>query len=155
LQGAIVAEIFHTLGELFLVLGKLIVELLAFGLQWLLLIFWVAWWLAAVNWKKAWPVLAGGGWVVVTVLTVIAAFVWSQLAPSTPTVAGLVLPAFWWQLGASALIVGSALFAGWLQGVLGWTPTEIDLEPPTHAEHEHEAPIHHQALEPMGNGHHP
>src|SRR5438477_12899515 len=99
--------ILHTLGELFLVLGKLIVELLAFGLQWLLLIFWIAWWLAAVNWKKAWPVLARGGWVPLVLLTAVSAFVWSQLAPSTPTLLGAAMPSFWWQLGVCCVIVGS------------------------------------------------
>jgi hypothetical protein len=149
-------ELFHTLGELFLDVGKLIVELLALGLEWLLLLFWIAWWLAAVNWKKAWPVLANGGWIPLTVLTVIGALVWAQLTPSMSGLFGLAfLPNFWWQLAASGLIVGSALFAGWLQGILGWTPTEISLEPPEHTEHDHEAPVHHQALEPMGNGHHP
>jgi hypothetical protein len=148
------AEIFHTLGELVLVMGKLLVELLAFGLQWLLLIFWIAWWLAAVNWKKAWPVLARGGWVPLALLTIVGAFVWSQLTPWSPTFMGETLPNFWWQLGACGVIVGSALFAGWLQGVLGWTPAEVNLEPPAHADHGMETPVHHQALEPMGNGHH-
>ncbi len=148
-------DIFQTFWELILVLGRLIIELLALGLQWLLLIFWIAWWLCAVNWKKAWPVLAAGGWLPLTLLTVVGAFVWAQIWPSTPSFLGAEMPSFWWQLAVCAGIVGSALFAGWLQGVLGWTPPEIDLEPPAHAHHDHEAPVHHQALEPMGNGHHP
>src|SRR5947209_3448880 len=149
------SEILHTLVELFVVLGRLIAELLAFGLHWLLLIFWMAWWLAAVNWKKAWPVLAMGGWIPLTLLTIVGAFVWSQVVPSTPTFLGGVLPNFWWQFLACGVIVGSALFAGWLQGVLGWSPVEVNLEPAPHAEHDHHTPVHHQALEPMGNGHHP
>jgi hypothetical protein len=45
----------------------------------------------------------------------------------------MTIPNFWWQLGGVGLLVGTALFCGWLQGVLGWTPEEIDLEPPVHA----------------------
>ena len=157
-------DIFQTLIQLVLVLFKLVVELLALGLHWFLLLFWVAWWLCGVNWKKAWPVLAQGAWLPLVLITVVGALVWSQIAPSTCYCLGFTsVPNFWWQLGASGLLVGSALFAGWLQGIMKWAPPEINLEPPAHGgghdhghghddAHDHVPP--HHAAEPMGNGHH-
>ena len=37
---------------------------------------------------------------------------------------------FWWQLGEVSLLAAVTLLCGWLQGVFGWTPAEISLEPP-------------------------
>src|SRR2546429_612275 len=54
--------ILQTLGELFAVLGQLIVQLAALAGHWILLILLIAWALLAVNWQKAWPVMASGGW---------------------------------------------------------------------------------------------
>ncbi len=156
------SELFQTLIQLVLVLGKLVVELLALGLHWFLLIFWVAWWLLGVNWKRVWPVLARGAWAPLCLLTILVAMVWSQIWPSTQTWLGfLAVPNFWWQLGASTVWLGSALFAGWLQGVLGWAPADIDLDPPAHDDghgHEHggDHSVHGSvAAGPIGNGHHP
>jgi hypothetical protein len=129
-----VADIFQTLIELVTVALRLIVELLALGLTWSFLLFWFAWWLFAVNWKKTWHVLGQGAWAPVVLICLMAAGVWSQLRPSSmPVLPGMVLANFWWQLGAVGLIAGSAFFCGWLQGYFGWTPAEIDLEPPAHA----------------------
>ncbi len=131
-------DIFHTLVQLVASLLTLIVEIGALALSNALLIAWVAWWLFGVDWSKAWGVLAKGGWAVVVLLTVIAALAWASLAPGTFDGWGSVpIPNFWWQLGAATLIVLLALFCGWLQGVLGWAPAEINLEPPAvaHAEH--------------------
>jgi hypothetical protein len=104
---------------------------LALGLRWLLLIGWVAWWLWGVNWSKAWPVLARGAWVPLLLALVFVALVWSRLEP-TPYegIPGVTVPNFWWQLVAVSLLAGVALICGWLQGVLGWAPAEVDLEPP-------------------------
>lgn len=114
-------------------------EALAQILAWLVpLVLWLAFWLLAVNWQKAWPVLAAGAWVPVVLLAILAALAWAHIAPSTCTVLGILsLPNFWWQLGASLLIVGTALFAGWLQGVIAYSPPEISVEPPAHVEHGH------------------
>ncbi|MFN4259463.1 MAG: hypothetical protein ACK4RK_09190 [Gemmataceae bacterium] len=126
-----------TLLELLWVLLELARELAALGLQYALLIAWVAWWLCGANWKKIWPVLAQGAWLPLVLLMVAGALVWSQLAPSACTCLGFVTVGnFWWQLGAVGLLAASALLCGWLQGVLQWTPPEIDLEPPA-AEHGH------------------
>jgi hypothetical protein len=126
-----VVDIFQTLVQLIVTLATLFVEIGALALRHILLIAWVAWWLWAVDWAKAWGMLAKGGWVVVVLLSLISARVWASVAPGSFDVLGLVeIGNFWWQLGAVALIVLLALFCGWLQGVFGWAPAEVDLEPP-------------------------
>jgi hypothetical protein len=129
-----VADLLQTFTELVTVALRLVVEVLALGLTWSFLLFWVAWWLWAVNWKKAWKVLGEGAWAPVILICLMAAGVWSQLRPGelllTPN---LALANFWWQLGAVGLMAASALFCGWLQGYFGWTPAEMDIEPPVHA----------------------
>jgi hypothetical protein len=133
-----VQEILSTFIHLVETLITLIVEIGALALRHSLLIAWVAWWLWGVNWNKAWAVLARGGWVPVALLTVIAAAAWSAMAPSTYDFLDLFLIAnFWWQLAAVTLVVLLALFCGWLQGVLGWAPAEINLDPPAPAHHDH------------------
>ncbi len=104
---------------------EVLLRLLPWGL-------WCAWWLWAVNWPRAWPVLARGGWAPVLLLMAMAALVWSRLSPGE----FLTLPNGAWQLGGVCALTALALFCGWLQGVLGWTPHDVDLEPPP-------APHHH------------
>ena len=106
-------------------------SVLAWGLHWSLAIAWFAWWLWGVNWSKVWPVLARGAWAVVVLLMFVSALAWSQLAPADCACLGFTTVAnFWWQLGAVALLTALTLLCGWLQGVFGWTPAEISLEPP-------------------------
>jgi hypothetical protein len=113
----------NTLGQLLLMLGRAL-------LAHVLIIAWVAWWLFGVNWSKTWPVLARGAWVPVLLLVIVIAMVWSKLAPREEA-------NFWYQLAELSVLVAIALFCGWLQGVLGWTPAEINLEPPAAGAHEH------------------
>jgi hypothetical protein len=95
-----------------------------------------AWCLWAVNWKRAWPILAGGGWVAFVLLVVMGAKVWSLVDRRAITVSGITLNNFWWQLTASGILAGIALFCGWLQGVCGWTPETVNLDPPAaHDDH--------------------
>jgi hypothetical protein len=102
-----------------------------------LLAVWCLW---AVNWRLAWPVLAAGGWAPLTLIALMAALVWSRVWPSTAVLFGVIpVPNVLWQLGAVGLLVGVALFCGWLQTRLGWFPAEIDLEPPVHAHDHHHA----------------
>jgi hypothetical protein len=101
--------------------------------EWLVLVLlfaWCAWWLWAVNWKKAWPVLAQGGWAPVVLLSVVVALVWSRISPAPCDCLGVTLPNFLWQLGAVGGLVALALFFGWLQGKLGWGPPDVSYEPP-------------------------
>jgi hypothetical protein len=133
-----VAEQWQIIVQIITDLGKLLVALVQFAGHWLLLIAWVAWWLGAANWKKIWPALGQGAWAPVTLLGVLAALVWSQIAPSSYNFLGLmVVPNFWWQLGAVGLIAAIALFCGWLQDVFIWTPPEISVEPAAHGSHAH------------------
>jgi hypothetical protein len=126
-----VAPLLDTLQQLVINLGTLVWELVLLLAPWLLLIAWVAWWLWAVNWKRAWVVLAEGAWAPVVLLMILAAHVWASLDP------GGLLPGFWWKLGGVCLVVGGTLLCGWLQVVLNWSPAEINLEPPPPAAHGH------------------
>jgi hypothetical protein len=129
-----VAELLHTLVQLVIVLGEVIVEVVALLAPWALLIAWIAWWLGAVNWRRTWVVLGEGGWAPLVLLMLLAARVWASLAPGEVNVFGLAMIGnFWWQLGAIALLVGLTLFCGWLQLVLDLVPPEINLEPPAAA----------------------
>ena len=110
----------------------------------LLLLAWVGWWLFAVNWIVAWDWLRRGAWVGVVLLAVMAALAWSQIAPSNLSLGFAAAPNFWWQLAATAVLVGLAFFSGWLQGVIGWMPANISIYPAeaTHDDtHGHEHPV--------------
>ena len=123
-------------------LGLLLGWLGEFLVRWLLLIVWVVWWLWGVNWRRAWAVLAEGAWVPLLLAMIAGALVWASLAPSDWDCLGWFrVPNFWWQLGGIGLLLALALFCGWLQELFGWTPAEIDLEPPP-AVHGHEAAHH-------------
>jgi hypothetical protein len=105
-------------------LGQTLVRFLPF----VVLIVWCLW---AVDWRKAWPVLAAGGWVPLVLIAVVAAVVWSLVFPTSALVFGLVdVPNGLWQLGAVALLIGIVLVGGWLQTRLGWYPPNISFDPP-------------------------
>lgn len=133
------------IGELLKQLGGNLVdlagEMLAFGSSWALLGLWVAWWLGAVDWRKAWPVLGRGAWAPLLLLWVVAALVWSRVCPGGCVACGI--PNFWWQLGYVGMLLGIALICGWLQGLFRWAPAEISFDPPAHADHGHGHHGHH------------
>ena len=131
-------EIGQTLWQLVIDLGTLGVELLALALRWGVVLGWLAWWLWGVNWKKLWPVLAQGAWLPLLLLMVLAAMTWSRLDPVACNCLGfMTLPNFWWQFLGVSLLIALTLMCGWLQGLFGWEPAEINLEPPVAAAHEH------------------
>jgi hypothetical protein len=112
-------------------------RLLLILLPWAL---WCVWWLFAVNWHKAWPMLAEGGWVPVVLLMIVASLAWSMIdARPCDCLGFMVVPNGWWQLGAVSTLAALALVCGWVQGQFGWTPPEISVEPPppTHDHHDH------------------
>ncbi|MFO0867209.1 MAG: hypothetical protein U0744_21650 [Gemmataceae bacterium] len=117
--------------ELLTVLGNIGRELGDVALRHSLWIIWIAWWLWAVNWRKGWAVLREGGWAPLVLLVVLTATVWSAISPGGCPSCGL--PNFWYQLVFVSGLVGVAFLCGWLQGVFGWTPAEIDLDPPAHS----------------------
>lgn len=128
--------ILETLTELGKLLVQLAGQLVELGLAWFLLIFWLAWCTAAVDWKKTWKVLGQGAWIPLVLLAILAALVWSQIRPSDwQVVPGLAVMNFWWQLGVIALLLGSAFFCGWVQSWCGCAPPEVNLEPPAHGGH--------------------
>jgi len=117
----ILSSLVTAVGELILWLGRLVFT------NWLLIV-WIAWWLWGVNWNKTWQVLARGAWVPVALLMVVTALVWSEMTQGT---------GFLWRFGEVCLVAAVTLFCGWLQGVFGWTPAEIDVEPRAGAAHDH------------------
>lgn len=102
---------------------------------------WIAWWLAAVNWQKAWLALRQGAWLGVVLGVLMVALVWSEIEPAPTQISDLgAIPSFWIRLGCAGALAALALFCGWLQGVLGWKPPEIEVEPPeAAADHGHSA----------------
>jgi hypothetical protein len=104
----------------------------------LAIVLWITWWLWAVNWKRTWPVLAQGAWVGVVLLVLLVSMAWSHIDPSPWTVPGVgLVDSGWATLGCVCAWAALALFCGWLQGVLNYTPPEIELEPVE--EHRHTA----------------
>jgi hypothetical protein len=125
-----VSDSWEDLGQqLLLILSRILEKLIHDALGWSLVIFWLAWCLFGINWKKTWGVLAQGAWAPLVLAMVLSALAWSQMTPGTPH--------FAWKLLQVSLVVLASLFCGWVQGYFGWQPAEISLEPPTQVEHEH------------------
>lgn len=149
-------EILNTLGQLGQNLADLATELHLYPLliASLLPAAWIAWWLWAVNWRKAFPFLAEGAWVPLVLILLVSALVWSRLAPSDLNLQFTVIYNFWWQLGAVGLLMCVALGCGWLQLYFHYSPPEINLEPPSghgHDAHGHDTHGHDAAH--AGGGH--
>jgi hypothetical protein len=109
-------------------------------LLWLVpLAVWIVWWLGAVNWQKAWPALRQGAWLGVVLIVFLATLAWSEIDPTPTQISDLgAIPSFWVRLSCVGGLAALALFCGWLQGVLGWIPPEIEVDPPeTSADHGH------------------
>src|SRR5438552_3544664 len=64
----------------------------------------IAWFWCGVDWRKAWPVLAVGGWMPLTLIGLMSALVWSRIWPGTAVLFGFFsVPNLVWQLGGVAL----------------------------------------------------
>ena len=116
--------------QLLLILSKMLEKLIQDALGWSLVIFWLAWCLFGINWKKAWGALAQGAWAPLVLAVILIALAWSQMTPAAPD--------FGWKLMQVSAVVAASLFCGWVQGYFGWQPAEISLEPPAQVEHAHE-----------------
>ncbi len=110
-------------------LVTLVSQLAGLGFHWILWIVWAALCLWGINWKKTRHFLASGAWAPAVLLMILVALVWSRIDPS-PCPCGIAN--FWWQLGYVGLLVGIAMFCGWLQDVMHWTPHDINFDPPAH-----------------------
>jgi hypothetical protein len=107
-----------------------------------LLAIWCLW---AVNWRRAWPILAAGGWLPLVLIGLMAAAVWSLIWPAPANIFGLFLiPNGLWQFEAVGLLIGLVLFCGWLQSRSAFVPPEINLDEPAHehGDHAHEPAAH-------------
>jgi hypothetical protein len=125
-------EFWDTLWQLIVNLATLAGLVLGLALHWLLLIVWVVWWLFAVDGRQARAVLARGAWAPAVLILLVAAFVWSRIAPTAEA-------NLWWQLGVVGGLAALALLCGWLQGVFGFVPPAVALEAvvPQGPGHEH------------------
>jgi len=132
-------EILQILWQLVVGIFQLVAALLAVALRWWVVIAWIAWWTFGVNWQKTRAVLKQGAWAPLVLLMLVIALVWSRVAPASLTSEFVNIPNFWWQLGAVALLVAFTFLCGVVQDALGWTPPEINLNPPadTGADHAH------------------
>lgn len=102
------------------------------------------WCLWAVNWRKAWPVLAVGGWLPLLLVAWATAYFWAKITPRSITFLGVTIGNYSWQLLAVCFLTGLGLFCGWLQGVYGWEPETVNLDPPAdHGHHDHGHHSHH------------
>ena len=105
---------------------------------------WCVWWLFAINWRKAWPMLAAGGWAPAVLLVVMASMAWAMIDARPCNCLGfMVVPNGWWQLGYLSTLAALALVCGWLQGYFALTPPEISTEPPPAAHDHHDTHAHH------------
>jgi len=106
-----------------------------------------------INWQRMRPALRAGAWVPLTLLLVLVALAWSQIAPRRLPVFGILsAPNFWWQLCYVAILAGIGVFAGWVQDRYGWVPPEIAVEPPAHG-HGHSHSHDHGHSHSHGHGH--
>lgn len=118
-------------------------ELGHFLLKALIGVSFVAWCLWGIDWRKAWPVLAEGGWIPMVLIAGMAAVVWALVFPSTGQILGFIpAPNYLWELCVAALLICAALTCGWLQTRLGWYPPEISFEPPAVAHDDHHQAAH-------------
>jgi hypothetical protein len=96
------------------------------------------WCLWAVNWRRAWPVLAAGGWAPLVLIGLMAAAVWSLIWPAPANIFGwFILMNGFWQLMAVTLLIGLILFCGWLQSRTSFVPHEFNLDEPANGHHDH------------------
>jgi hypothetical protein len=109
----------------------------------LCLLFFLAWCLWAIDWRKAWPVLASGGWMPLVLIAVMTGAVALCIWPSDLLILGLFrAPNGLWQFGAAGLLVGIVLLCGSLQARSDYVPPQFDLDEPAHG-HAHHDPHSH------------
>lgn len=105
--------------------GRVLISLLPMGIL-------VVWFLLAVDWKKAWPVLAAGGWAPLVLIGLMGAYVWTLVWPRDLHLPLGYLDNGLWQFLAAALLIGVVLLCGWLQSRWGHAPPEFNLDEPAH-----------------------
>ncbi len=131
-------DLITSLWQIVLAFSTLVVQLLSFALQNALVLVWLAWALFAIDWKKTWPILVKGAWIPLVLVVCVTASVWSQLFPREVTFFEAIdVGNFWWQLVVVSFITVLTLLCGWLQGVMGLTPYQIEIDPPAPEAHAH------------------
>lgn len=126
--------------DVFYSLFHLGLELLKQAFHWSLALFWLAWSLWAIDWRKLGPVLSQGGAIPLVLIAVAVGIAWAGAAPSSVLFLGVEIPNYWWQLGVVGLLLTGTLAAGWLQLKMGWFPPEVALAPElgdSHGHHDH------------------
>jgi hypothetical protein len=145
-------ELMNVLQQLGGDLMQLLTVLARLAAPWWPVLIWVAWWLWAADWRKLWPRLAEGGWAPLVLIGIMVAIMWAAIAPDSYPVGSTAIANFWWQLIAVTVLIGTALFCGWLQKVLQWYPVEVAIEVPSAGGHDHGHP-HDEGHGPADHGH--
>ena len=74
-------NLLESLVNVFWSLLDVVVAVVQLVTPWLPLLAWVGFWTFAVNWAKAFPILARGGFVGILLLMFVAVLVWGAVAP--------------------------------------------------------------------------
>ena len=134
-------DLFSSLVNVLWSLLDVVVNLLRVILPWLPLLGWVGFWIFAVNWAKAFPILRRGGFIGVVLLMFVAVLVWAAVAPpdngkhlmlglSVDNPSGKFI--YVTMLTCIALLCGSAQLSGSF-GRLGEFPEEPAADDDVHA----------------------
>ncbi|HMP02545.1 MAG TPA: hypothetical protein PKD86_09785 [Gemmatales bacterium] len=123
------AELFFSLLDVVAALFYLIVELLRQFFYYALALFWLAWSLWAIDWRKLGPALSQGAAVPLVLIAIAVGVVWAGADPRSLRFLGVDLPNFYWQFGVVGLMLTVTLACGWLQLRMGWYPEEVQLFP--------------------------
>jgi hypothetical protein len=83
-----------------------------------------------------------------------SALAWSAISPSSFHRLGFPVANFWWQLGACTSLALVALFCGWVQDRMHWTPEAVSFDAPEHVGDHGHAPVHGGHHGPTHQGHH-
>jgi hypothetical protein len=145
-------DLITSLVDVLFALLQLALEIFKQVFHWSLALFWLAWSLWAIDWRKLGPVLSQGGAVPLVLIAAAVGIAWAGAAPSSMLFVGLEIPNYWWQLGVVGLLLTGTLAAGWLQLKMGWFPQEVTLAPESSHPHGHHH--HHHNNHEAHHGHH-
>jgi hypothetical protein len=135
-----------------------LVSLLRIILPWLPLLAWIGFWLFAVNWSKAFPILRRGGAIGVLLAMFIAVLVWGSVAPpegGTHSLLGLAVSNYAGKFMYVTMLACMALLCGSVQmsGALGRLAEFPEPVADDHHGHGHDGHHQHDTHHGLDHGH--